>query len=451
MNRIATWTFLTAVAFCLTAGQLPSAGQENTAGAKLWNLEECINYAIDNNIDIKQSALTVEKKNVDLNTAKGRVLPDLSASASQNFSFGRGLTEYNIYENSNTTSTGFSLGSSVPLFQGLDIKNDVAMSKLDLAAATSDLEKARDDIRTAVAAAYAEILYDKELLGVAVNQTALDSILLDRIEGMSEVGKASLAEVAAQKSTLAQSRLAQTQAFNNLQLDLLELSQLLELETPEGFDIICPPTESLELKLLMRPEDIYLEAIEIKPQISAEKIRLEYAKTGIARAQGAYMPSLMLSGGIGSNYYTSSSRTSDSFADQMKNNFSQYIGLSLNVPIFSRFSTRNQVKTARLNYTMQELQLQDTKKALFKEIQQAYYNAVASGSKMESSREAATSASESHSLMTGKYENGKANVTEYNESKNRYLEAQSNFLKARYEYLYLSSLLEFYRGKELKF
>jgi len=420
-------------------------------GIDPWSLEECIKYAIDKNIKIQQSIQTVEQKEVALSTAKGRALPDLSASASQDFSFGRGLTELNIYENSNTTTTGFYLGSSMPLFQGLDIKNDVAMSRLDLAASISDLEKVKNDIRTAVAAAYVEILYDKEILQVARNQTELDSVLFIRINEMYKVGKASPAEVASQKSTLAQSKLSEIQAFNKLKLHLVDLSQLLELDSPEGFDVLCPPVESLELKILMNPEDIYLEALDIKPEITAEKLRLAYAKTGIGRAKGKYLPSLMLSGGIGSNYYTSSTRTSDIFAEQMKNNFSQYIGLTLNIPIFSRFSIKNQVNNARISFSKQELKLLDTQKSLYKEIQKAYYNAVAAGSKMESSRLAALSAEESFSLMTGKYQNGKASVTEYNESKNVYLKTQSDFLQARYEYLYLTNLLEFYRGMHFSF
>lgn len=416
-----------------------------------WSLADCIEYALDHNIQVQQSSISVEQKEIALNTAENRRLPGLSASGSQRFSFGRGLTDDNTYANANTTSTGFSLGASVPVFQGFDIKNDVEMSRLDLAASTSDLEKARDDIRTAVAAAYAEILYDKELLSVARRQVSVDSLLLERVGAMKASGKASEAEVAAQRSTLAQARLNETQASGNLKLALLSLSQLLELESPEGFDVVSPSVETLGLKLLMKPEDIYLEAIDIKPQIAAEKLRLDYAKTGIARAKGAYLPSLSLSGGIGSDFYTASNRPSLSFGEQMKNNFNQSLGLSLTVPIFNRMATRNQVRSAELSYATQELQLKNTEKALFKEIQQAYYNAVTSGSKLVSSEEAARSALQSYDLTREKYENGKAGITDYNEAKNRWLEAESNFLKSRYEYLYLSSLLDFYRGRELTF
>lgn len=422
-----------------------------SAQSRVWTVGECIDYALEHNITIKQSSISVQQKEVALSTAEGRRLPGVAASGSQNLSFGRGLTADNTYANTNTTSTSFSLGAELPIFQGFDISNGIKLSKLDLAAATADLDKAKDDIRVAVAQAYVQILYSKEMLQVAKNQTGIDEQQLDRIKAMMENGRASAAEVSAQQATLAQSRLSETQAANQLSLAILELSQLLELESPEGFDIVTPSEDALRPGLLMNPEDIYAEAVEVKPSVLSEKLRLDYAATSIERAKGAFLPSLSLSGGLGSNYYTSSDRKSSGFGDQMKNNFSQYVGLSLNIPIFSRFSTRNQVRSAQLSYNTQELQLENVKKSLYKEIQQAYYNAVAAQSKNLSSSEAASSAEQAFILMKEKYENGKANVTEYNESKNRWLEAESNFLQARYECLYQTRLLDFYRGKDLKF
>lgn len=422
-----------------------------SAQSRVWTVGECIDYALEHNITIRQSSISVQQKEVALSTAEGRRLPGVAASGSQNLSFGRGLTADNTYANTNTTSTSFSLGAELPIFQGFDINNGIKLSRLDLAAATADLDKAKDDIRVAVAQAYVQILYSKEMLQVAKNQSGIDEQQLDRIRAMMENGRASAAEVSAQQATLAQSRLSETQAANQLNLALLELSQLLELESPEGFDIVAPSEDALRPGLLMNPEDIYAEAVEVKPSVLSEKLRLDYAATSIERAKGAFLPSLSLSGGLGSNYYTSSDRKSSGFGDQMKNNFSQYVGLSLNIPIFSRFSTRNQVRSAQLSYNTQELQLENVRKSLYKEIQQAYYNAVAAQSKNLSSSEAASSAEQAFILMKEKYENGKANVTEYNESKNRWLEAESNFLQARYECLYQTRLLDFYRGKDLKF
>jgi len=416
-----------------------------------WSLKECIDYAIEHNLSIKQSEISTAQKEVELNTAENSRLPGFAASAGENLSFGRGLTADNTYANTNTTSTSLSLGGSVPIFQGFEITNSIKLSKLDLAASVSDLEKAKDDIRVSVAQAYVQILYSKEILGVADNQVEIDTQQLERLEAMKTSGKASASQVAAQQATLAQSKFSRTQAESNLRIAVLDLTQLLELSSPDGFDIVVPSESALQFGLLMNPEEIYAQAEQIKPVVQSEKIRLDYAAKSIERAKGAYLPSLSLNGGIGTNFYTSSGMPYNSFGQQLKNNFSQYVALSLNIPIFSRYGTRNSVRTAQLAFNSQKLKLENTKKELYKEIQQAYYNAVTSQEKARSSSEAAYSAKQAFELEKEKYENGKAGITEYNESKNRWLEAESNLLQARYESLYLEKVLDFYRGEELNF
>ena len=416
-----------------------------------WTLSECIDYALEHNISVQQSNLNVRQREIELSTAEARRLPGISASGSQNFSFGRGLTADNTYSNTNTTSTSFSLGGEIPIFQGFDINNGIKMSRLNLQSATADMEKAKDDIKVAVAQAYVEVLYSREILAVAKNQVQVDSLQYERLKAFFRTGKASASDVAAQAATLAQSALAETQALSNAQIALLDLSQLLELESPEGFDIVAPPADQLKTSLLLKPEDVYAEAVENRPAILSEKLKLDYADTGISRAKGALLPSLSLSGGIGTNYYTANGTQYASFGEQLKNNFSQYVGLSLNIPVFARLTTRNSIRSAQVSYDNQKLQLENTKKSLYKEIQQVYYNALTSQSKYVSSEKAASSASQSFNLVKERYENGKANITEYNESKNRYLEAESNFLQARYECLFRTRLLEFYRTGEIDF
>lgn len=417
-----------------------------------WSLTDCIDYALEHNISVKQSEITVSQREVDLDNAKARRLPGVSGSVRESWDFGRGLTSDNTYATgSNTASTSFSVGMDVPIFQGFDINNGVKVSKLNLAAATSDLEKARDDIRIAVAQAYVQILYNKEMLTVAENQVGVDEQLFERISAMKANGKASSAEVASQQATLAQSKLTATNAYNDLQLAILDLTQLLELSSPEDFEIEIPSEDMLGVRLLAKPEDVYAEAIEKKAVIQAEKLRVEYAKVSVEKAKSAFYPTLSLSGGLSTGYYYNSAKESDPFGKQLNTNFSPSLGLNLSIPIFQRLSARNSVKSARLTYDNQQLQLENTKKSLYKEIQQAYYNAVASQSQLRSSEEAAASANESYRLTTEKYENGKASITEYNESKNRYLEAASNFLQARYKCVYQAMILDFYRGIDLSF
>lgn len=418
-----------------------------------WSLRQCIDYAVEHNIQVKQQEVSRMQRELDVNTAKNSRLPDLSASASESFSFGRGLTAQNTYSNTNTSSTSFNLSSSVPLFTGYRIPRTLEMQKLNLEAATADLEKAKNDIRMQVAQAYVQILYNMELCDVANRQIEIDSMHVHRLTEMMKNGKASGTEVAQQEASLAQSRLTATQADNDYRLSLLSLTQLLELPSPEGFTISREVNQELwnEVHTLPSPDVIYQEALIIKPEIQAEQSRLASSAKNIDIAKSAKLPSLSLQGGLGTNYYKTSGIPGDKFFKQLNNNFSQFLGLSLNVPIFNRFETRNNIKNAQLSQYNQQLQLDNVKKNLYKEIQQAYYNAVTSEAKYQSSEQAKRSQEEAFRLMSAKYEYGKANITEFNEAKNNLMKAESDLVRAKYEYLYQNALIEFYRGKDLSF
>ena len=427
-----------------------------SAGAqKMWSLRECCDYAVEHNISIKQQQNQRRQQELQLSTAKNSRLPDVSASANQNFAFGRGLTAENTYSNTNTSSTSFSLGASVPIFTGFQIPNQIKLNQLNLEAATADLEKAKNDIRMQVAQAYVQILYDMEIAEVAHRQIGIDSAQVARLQAFVKNGKASEAELSQQKATLANSRLTATQADNNTRLAILTLTQLLELPTPDNFTIVRPNLDEIvglvELDRLVTPDQVYAEALGVKPEILSQQLRLKGTEHSIKIAQAGNYPTLSLSGGLGTNYYTTSGFKSDNFGTQLKNNFSQYVGLNLNVPIFNRFQTRNNIRNARIDLENQQLQLENTKKTLYKEIQQVFYNALNAQSKEKSSKEAVNSSKDAFTLMQAKYENGKATITEFNESKNNYLKSESDLVQARYENLYQHALLEFYRGKELSF
>lgn len=421
---------------------------------KQWSLRECCDYAVEHNISIKQQQNRCRQQELQLSTAKNSRLPDLSGSVGQNFSFGRGLTYENTYTNTNTSSTSFGLSTSVPIFTGFQIPNQIKLAKLNLEGATADLEKAKNDIRMQVAQAFVEILYDMEIADVAHRQIEIDSAQVARLQAFVDNGKASEAELSQQKATLANSKLIATQADNNYRLAILTLTQLLELSTPEGFAILRPTQEELDAISQMGtlgPDAIYAEALGVKPEILSEQLKLKGSEHSIKIAQAANYPTLSFGAGLGTNYYTTSGYKADKFSKQLENNFSQYISLNLNIPIFNRFQTRNNIRSARIDYETQQLQLDNTKKTLYKEIQQVYYNALNAQSKELSSQEAVQSSKDAFALMQAKYENGKATITEFNESKNNYLKAESDLVQARYENLYQHALLDFYRGKDMDF
>ena len=434
-------------ALLIALALLPQTPQEGPDLSHPWTLQECMDWALEHNLTVARQETTLEKSEIDKNTAQWSWVPNVNASAGENFNFGRGIGGDNTYEYGNSSSTSFSLNSGMTLFDGLATPNRIQLAKLNLESATADLEKVRDDIRVSVAKAYVQVLYNYEIADVAREQVAIDSLQVVRLEGMVEHGKASAAELSQQKASLAQSRLTMVQASNNVRSAVLDLAQLLDLPVWQGFAVVRPVV-SPDPVLLSSPDDIYADAVNIRPAVKAEGLRLEGTERSIRIAKAQYYPSLSLSGGLGTNYYSSFS--SQNFWDQLHNNFSQYVGLSLSIPIFNKFSTRNQVRTAKLNQVSQEIQLQQVKRSLYKEIVQAWNGATAAQAKLLSANEAQAAARDAFQLMEAKYENGKATLTEFNESRNRLVKALSDAVQATYEYAFQVQLLEFYRGGKLQ-
>lgn len=414
-----------------------------------WSLKQCIEYALEHNISIKQLQKAVENSKIQLNTARSARLPSLHASANQSLSFGRGLTSDNTYTNRGTQSTGFDLGTSIPLITGGQIPNTIAARKIDLQAALADLDRARENISLQVTSQYLECLYQKELVEVTVRQCELSKNQLRRIQLLFDNGKKSEADLAEAKSAVANDELTLTQATNNYDITLLTLSQLLELETPKGFSVEKPSETSSALNELKEVPSADGLEYSTRPSIIAEQYRLKSAEKSISIAKAGYYPTLNFSAGLGSNYYKTSGFQADPFGTQLKNNFNQYLSFSLSIPIFNRFTTRNSVRQARIAVENQRLTLENTRKTLYKEMQQAYYNAVAAQKQYESSQTACDAASASFNLMQKKYENGKANSTEFEEQKTRYMKAQADHLQAKYTYIFRQKILNFYRGEPL--
>ena len=431
-----------------------SLGATSSFAQKQWTLPECINYAIEHNISLKQRENTRRQNEVSLNTAKNSRLPDLNAGVSESLGFGRSLGMDNTYSKNNTSNTSFQISTSVPILTGNRIENTIKLNQLNLEASTADLEKARNDIRTQIAQQYIQIVYDTEILAVAKRQIGIDSLQLYRLQEMERNGKATLTEVLQQQSTMEQSRLTATQAENTYRLDLLALTQLLELPSPEGFSIVIPTLPSNSGSLInVNPEIIYQEAIAVKPEVQAEELRLKASDANILIAKSAKYPTLSFNAGLGTNYYKTLNGNfkQDSFSSQLKNNFSQSLGLQLNVPIFNRYATRNSIKSASIDKENQQLALDNVKKSLYKEIQQVYYNTIAAEAKYKSCLQAKVTSDDAFNLTQAKYENGKATITEFNESKNNLMKAESDLVQARYQLIYQKALIDFYRGKEFRF
>ena len=414
-----------------------------------WDLQKCISYAIEHNLSIKRQEATRNQSEVELNTVQWSRMPNLNGSIGQSFNFGRALQADNTYGNRNTQNTNFSVGTNIPLFTGLQIPNNIALAKLNLKAATEDLNKAKEDISIQITSYYLQVLFNEELAKVAHNQILLSQEQLSRKVAFFKNGKASEIDVYEAKARLAQDEMSAVQADNNYKLALLDLTQALELPTPDGFQIVSPQIGNITGTLPL-PDNVYTEALLNKPSIKAAQYRLEGASRSIRIAQSGLYPQLNFSAGLSTNYYNISGIENAPFSSQWKQNFNKYLQFSLNIPLFNRFETRNRIKSARIQHDALSWQLEESKKTLYKEIQQAYYNAVASEAKYKSSQTATEAAEVAFQLMSEKYANGKASATEYNEMRTSWMKALSDYIQARYDYLFRCKILEFYKGVPLE-
>ena len=322
-------------------------GSLGVQAQEVWDLRRCIEHAIEHNLSIKQQEASRNQSEVEVNTAQWSRLPIMNGNVGQSFNFGRALQADNTYGNRNTANTNFSVNTNIPLFTGMQIPNNIALAKLNLKAAIEDLQKAKEDISIQVATLYLQALFNQELVKVAHNQVKLSQEQLDRKVAFFKNGKASEAEVYEAKARVAQDEMSVVQAENNYQLALLDLTQQLELPSPEGFSIEVPQIEEVTGNLTL-PEDVYAQALMNKPAIKAAQYRLEGADKSIRIAQSGYYPQLNFGAGLSTNYYNMSGLETASFNSQWRQNFNKYIQFSLSIPLFNRFATRNRVKSARI-------------------------------------------------------------------------------------------------------
>lgn len=420
-----------------------------------WSLRQCIDYAVGNNIEIKQGELKVQGAEIDLNTSKNSRLPDLNASASQRLDIGRALSNStNGFMQTNVSSTSISATSSTPLFTGFKIKNDIKAKEFDLLAATEGLKKAKENMELQITSYFLDVLFKKEILKVYEEQVMLTQKQETRTSILVESGKVALSQLYDIKAQLAKDQLNVTTADNDLKNSLLNLAQALNLQSAEGFDVVAPDMEGIQLTdnvlaALMHPDEVYRQALEIKPHVKEAVYNVESSKKNLKIAQSGYWPTLSFDMGYSVGFQRAYNTSNPSFRKQLKDNDSQYLGFSLSIPIFNRFSVRNQVRRARLTIQNQELNLDNVKLALYKEIQQAYQNAVAAQAKYASTEKAYDAALESFKYAEERYQIGKTSVFEYSESQTKLISSKSEQLQAKYEFVFRSKILDFYQGKQI--
>jgi outer membrane protein len=381
-------------------------------------------------------------------------LPDLSAGMGQNWSFGRGETESGLKENTTQSNTSFSISSSIPLFTGFRITNEIEKNKLELKAATENLEKAKENLALNIASLFLEVLFNKEIVNVNEEQLNLSQTQIEKTKSLVQAGKVPMSQLYDIEAQAAKDEVSLIQAKNNRALALLDLAQSLELENETYFDIYAPETDNVIAEYTnsaQSPLTIFNNAVHIKPVIKEQQYRVESAEKTLKIAESGYLPSLSLSLSYGTAYYYNYNlKENMPFSNQLRDQSGEMIGLNLSIPIFSRFSVKNQVRNAKINISNQQLALENTKKTLYKEIQTAYLNATAAQEKYKASGKAVTASSESFKYAQERYETGKSSVFEYNEAKTKWMQSQSEQIQAKYDYIFRTKILDFYNGIPIK-
>ncbi len=406
-----------------------------------WSLDSCINYAIEHNLTVKAREIDRVSGEYDITEAKDRFLPSLNASAGQSFNFGRGLTSENTYANRNTSNFQWGVNMSLPLFQGLSATRQLKYARVNYRSLLLQIESVKDDITLNVISQYLQVLAYSEMLKNAQEQVELSDYELKRQEALAEAGKIAEIDVLQARSQLANDRQTLTDTENNLAIARLDLAQMLNLPSPENFDI--EPIQTVD-PVIMSPNDVYMSALASNNSIKSAKNDIEVAQVGVELAKSGYIPRLSFNAGLGSSYYNISGVENPSFSRQMRDNFTKTLGFSLSVPIFDAFSTRNSVRKARVRELSAALQLENRTTALYQEIQQAYYRATGARQKYLTGIETESIAKEALEAIKGKYEMGRSTPTEFEQAKVQYQQASINRIQSHYEYILRTRILDFY-------
>jgi len=413
---------------------------------KVWTLDECVDYAMEHNVQILQSIVNQNNAELQYKMAKNAWLPTVSADASESFGFGQSPSAYGVYVSDNSSSTSFGISVGMPLFNGLNLYHQTKASSLSLDASKKDLEAVKYDLKLLVMSYYMQVIYDKEIKAIAEKQLALTEEQYEKTQQLFELGKLPESDVYESAAQVATAKSSLVQADNNLMISKLDIVQALELESIEDFDVVSPEIFTpVDSKTIPSQETTYDFAVVHQPKMEAANLRLEKSYIDVKASKSAWYPSLSLFAGYSNGYYNYFSQSNNlPFSEQIKNNGRTSFGLRLNIPIFNAMQTKYNVERTKLSIENQEIAIQTTKKELKKEIQQAYYSAIAAQQKYNAAEETFQAAQIAYRYSNESFAAGRTTLLELNESKNRLFKSESESLQAKYEFLYRIKVLEFY-------
>jgi len=451
---------------------------------KIWSLEECINYALANNLQIKQQQLLVNVANEDLLQSKMNLLPNLNGGATHSYNYGQTVDRYtNQFATARVQSNNFYLQSQITLFNGFQLLNTVRQNQLKLKSSQYDADKYKNDIALTIATSYLQVLYYQEMLDIANNQLSITNQQVDRMVKMVDAGTMAKGDLLTIEAQASAEELTVVESKNQLDLAYLTLTQMLDLPSTEGFDIERPQINLPDTpSILESPDKISAYAMENRPEIKSARLNVESSDIGLKKAFGYMSPTLSLSGSWATGYSGASKdistyQTDDwiedsglklansqekimqrvylydsktrSFRKQFKDNDNKTIGLSLNIPIFNNWQVQSGIAKSRIAIKNAELNLEITKNQVDKNIRQAYLDALAALNKHQASLKKVTASEESFKYSEQKFNVGLLNSVDYNNTKKELSKAQSELLQAKYDFIFKTKVLDFYLDKPL--
>jgi outer membrane protein len=435
-------------------------GLSAQAQTKQWTLEECVRYALDNNITIKLSELDVKNADIDKKDAFGNYLPSVNGSASHSWNIGLNQdVTTGLLRNQTTQYSSVGLNAGVDIYKGLQIQNTYRRTKLSIIASQYQLLKMQEDISLNVANAFLQILSYKEELKVKKEQLAIDEKRLKRSEEMVNAGTIPRGDLYDLKATIATDQQAITVSENNLLISKLSLAQLLQLKEFADFDVIDDTNAKDENNIMAQnPIDIYNKAKETRTELKLAQTNLEIAEKNVAIAKGAYQPTL-------SGFYGFNTRASysdkvvgvdangdpilggpDPVFQQFSDNKGHNFGFQLNVPIFNGFSVRNNVERNKVNLEKSKIDLEQKSLDLQRNVYTAFTNAKGALNTYESSTVTLEARQQAYNYAKEKYDVGLMNSFDFTQAQTLLTNAQSDVIRTKYDYMFKIKILEFYFG-----
>lgn len=433
-------------------------GLGSVLAQKTWTLEECIVYALENNIQIKQSRLQTQTAEINLLQSKLDFAPSANAGASLNYGWGRNLDpNTNVYTTNQSMDNRFSLNGNLDLYNGMQKWNTLRKNELDLKVSNYISEEMENDISLGLTGAYLNIIYNHELLRVAEQQVEVTRQQIERTNNLVEAGtlpRGDLLEIQAQG---AQEETNLITAENNLSLAYLDLKQYLDLPAETDLEIDFPEIELSQELQIIPSEQVYSNAVDIMPEIKGAEVSLQSAERSVQIAKGNLQPNLSLSGGINTNYIDGKRWVTYednipivgdlmTYGEQLKELRGEYVALQLNIPIFNGYAVKSSVKRAKVQTIDQSFRLQLRKNELRKNIEQKYHDAIAAYKTYNASKFSVESLSEAFNYTEEKFNVGMVNSVDYSLAKIKLTQAQSQFLQAKYDYIFKTKILDFYMG-----